>query len=181
MSLFDTVTLGVFVDPKLRGRQDILDAQWKSLKTGFTACDNTPDSSFAEFTNDFASWSMFYASESDWSSGSKATTDEWQTKAQDWSNRLQSWGCNGNWDGVNTVSAVGNASSGIPLVKDPPPNDPGIVDQALGLVHKVTDPITGTASTVAWVAVAVLVLAIGAVVYILTKGKASGYGVKVGS
>lgn len=170
----------VFVDPKLRGRQDILDGQWKALNAAFQVCDNTPDSSFAEFVNNFRDWQAFYASESDWSSGSKATTDQWQNTAQEWSRRLTSYGCNGNQDNAAVVSSTGDGS-GIPTVKDPPPDDPGVLDTALGAIHKVTDPITGTASTVAWVAVAVLVIAIGAVVYILTKGKASGYGVKVGA
>jgi len=181
MSLFDTVTFGVFVDPKLRARQDQLDGQWKSLKAAWTACQNTPDSSFAEFATDFNGWSDFYASESDWSSASKSATDEWQTKAQDWSNKLTSWGCNGNWDNFQIVSANGSDANGIPTIKDPPPNDPGLLDTVLGGIKKVTDPVTSTASTIGWVAVSLFVLIIFAIVWIVTKGRFEGFGAKVGA
>jgi hypothetical protein len=170
----------IFVDPKLRARQNQLDAQWKALRSSFQTCDATPDSSFAEFTTDFDNWSAFYATESDWSAGSKSATDEWQTKAQDWSNRLRSWGCTGSFDGFNVVSALGDTSSGIPTVKDPPPDDPGLLDSVLSGVHKVTDPVTSTAATIGWVAVGLLILIIGSIVWIVTRGAYSGYGVKVG-
>jgi hypothetical protein len=171
---------GLLVDQKLRARQDLLDGQWKSLKAAFTTCGDTPDSWFAEFSTDFAAWSDFYASESDWSSGSKSATDEWQTKAQDWSNKLSTLGCTGNWDNINTVSALGQTSSGIPTVKDPPPDDPGLLDSVLAGVHKVTDPVTNTAATIGWVAVGLMIVIIAAIVWIITKGSVSGYGVKVG-
>jgi len=171
----------IFSDTKLRARQGQLDGQWKALRAAFGACNNTPDSSFVEFTNDFENWSAFYDSESDWSSGSKSATDEWQTKAQDWSRRLTSWGCNGNWDSLNVVSATGDTSNGIPSIKDPPPDDPGIVDSVLGVVHKVADPVANTAATIGWVAVGLIILIIAAIVWTVTHGQVSGYGVKVGS
>jgi hypothetical protein len=157
----------VFSDPQLRARQDQLDAQWKSLKASYDACNDTPPTSFAEFATDFAGWTSFYDSESDWSSNAKKATDEWQTKAQEWAGKIAGW-------------CGGGADSGIPTVKDPPPDEPGLVDQALGVFDKTRDAVLAPVFKVGWVAVGIVAAVILAIVVIVTKGRAKGYGIEVG-
>ncbi len=170
MALFN-----VFSDPKLVARQAQLDAQWNSLWASFQACDATPDSAFSEFVTDRNGWKTFFDSGSDWSSDSKRATDDWQTKAQDWSNRLQSWGCTGNED-----SAPQPGSSGIPSVKDPPPDEPGIIDEITGVAKAATDKGIGWIETIGWVALGLAVLIIVAIVYLGTHSKVETPGLKVG-
>lgn len=171
----------LFVDDVIKARQDALDGQWKSLKTSFTLCNNTPDSSFAEFTNDFTNWSDFYASGSNWSSSSKHATDEWQTKALEWTNRLRSWGCTGNVNNYDVISATGDTQAGIPTVRPNPADDKTFLQNAADAATALTQPARDAAATVGWAVVGLVVLVIVALAYVLTRGKASGYGVKVGS
>lgn len=176
MALFN-----VFSDPKLAARQAQLDSQWRSLNALVNTCNNVPSSSWVEFVADFKSWTEFFQSGSDWSASSKAATDEWQSKAQTWVDRISSYGCAGTLgsvDGINVVSAVGDA--GVPTIKDPPPNDPTFLDEVTATVGKVTEPIWSRIGTVGWVAAGLIVLIILGLVWVLTKGKASGYGVKLG-
>lgn len=172
----------VFQDPVLVQRQAVLDGQFKSLNAIVGTCDNVPSSTWVEWTNDYKNWSEFFDSGSNWSMSSKRATDEWQEKLQLWSNRMASYGCGGTLgsvDGINVVSATGD--KGIPTVKDAPPNDPTFIDEALATVHKVTDPVTSTIKTSIWLGAGVVLFIVVAIAYILTRGKASGYGLKVGS
>jgi len=149
----------VFSDPVLRQRQDELDAIWKSLNGLQNKCDNMPDTSWVEFVNDFKRWQDFYDSETDWSSDAKKATDEWQRKAKSWSDRLKSYGCRGtlgteaivspegDYQGSTTIYAPGDG--GIPGVKDPPPDEKGLVDR-----------IGDAFSTVGWVATALTLMVI---------------------
>jgi hypothetical protein len=166
----------VFSDPKLRARQTQLDAQWNSLWALWQGCDATVDSSFSEFSTDRAGWIDFYGSESDWSADAKTATDEWQTKAQSWATRLSGWGCYGT---VGPDSASPNAS-GVPSIKDPPPDDPTIFDRGLNLFAKARDEVLAPVATVGWVAVGIVGAVILAIIVLATKGRAKGYGIEVG-
>lgn len=168
----------VFSDAKLRARQDQLDGAWQALYN--LRCDGLPASTEVEFTSDFENWRAFYDSESDWSQDSKRATDEWQTKAQDWTKRFAALGCGGGVlvDGINVISSTGD--KGIPTIKDNPADDKTLFEQAQDAASALTKPARDAASTVGWVVVGVVVLVIVALAYVLTRGKASGFGVKVG-
>lgn len=159
--------INVFSDPKLRARQDQLDAQWKSLRAVYQMCDQTPDSAFAEFSTDFRAWSEFYDSGSDWSSDSNNATNVWQSKAKEWADKLTGWGCYGNFD------SSGVTNSGVPGVKNPPPDEKSILESVTDSVSSAGSDFFGTLSTIGWVAVVLFVLILGMVVYVLTHAKAS--------
>ena len=148
--------MNFFSDPELRARQDVLDGQWKSLWGTYNAtCSNGLGNAFPEFATDKANWDAFYDSESDWSSASKHETDIWQTKAQEWAKRLKDYGC-----GDSTYSDLG-----IPGVKDPPPDQPGLFDKA---IDAAKSGAKWYAAAVGGVAIAILI-AIVAMVYFLSK------------
>lgn len=110
----------IFSDPELRARQDILDAQWNGLWGTYNAtCTNGLGNAFPEFATDYNGWKDFYGSESDYTTASKHTTDEWQSKAQEWSKRLADYGCGDKSYG----------DLGIPGVKDNPEDTKGALDE----------------------------------------------------
>lgn len=113
--------LNIFSDPELRARQDVLDGQWNGLWGTYNAtCSNGLGNAFPEFATDYNAWKAFYSSESDYTTASKHTTDEWQSKAQEWSKRLKDYGCGD--------SSLGN-DLGIPGVKDNPADQKGSLDE----------------------------------------------------
>lgn len=154
----------VFSDPKLRARQDQLDAQWNSLWATWNACNDTPDSAFPEFATDRRLWKDFYDSETDWSASAKTATDEWQVKAASWASKLSGW-------------CGGGSSSGIPTIGAAPPDDVTLVDRVLEAPKQAINLV----ATLSYVAVGFAVLVVLGIIYISTKGKVSGYGVTVGS
>jgi len=160
----------IFSDPKLRARQDQLNAQWISLWAAWQNCDNTPDSAFPEFVSDRNAWNEFYDSGSDWTADSNNATNVWQAKAKEWADKLGSWGCSGNFD-VTDVSSP----SGIPGVKEPPPDEQSALSKAGDAISKVGGGFLGglwsSIKTVGWVAVGLVVLVLGLVVYLLTHAK----------
>src|SRR5260221_10488487 len=135
-----------FVDEKLRARQDQLDAQWQALYN--LRCESLPTSASVEFDTDFNNWRVFYDSESDWSSGSKSATDEWQTKAKEWATRLATYGCGGSVqiNNIDVISATGD--KGIPSIKNNPADDPSLLDTLAHVRDVATKPFTDAASTV---------------------------------
>jgi hypothetical protein len=166
-----------FVDPALRTRQDQLNAQWLSLNGIQQSCQGISDSAWVEFVNDLKGWKDFYASESDWDMDSKHATDDWQTKASYWADQFKLYGCGGVLGSVNGVDIPATAGDGgIPSVKANPADDKpwysGITD--------VASTIQDDVSTIGWIAVGVVVLVVLVVGYVLTRGKAKGFGVEVG-
>ncbi len=161
------MAFNLFSDPKLRTRQDQLNAQWNSLLSVYQTCDNTPDSAFSEFITDLKAWRTFYDSESDWSSSSANATNEWQAKALDWTSRLSEWGCTGNQDGEY------GTPNGIPGVKEPPPDSTSILDDAKAVVSGGADSFFGSLATVGWVATGLAILIVIGIVYLLTHVSAS--------
>ncbi len=173
----------IFVDEKLAARQAQLDGQWKSLRAVINGCDDFPSSSWVEFVNDQKGWESFFDSGSDWSDNSKAATDEWQSKLQVHSQRVEQAGCRGSIGSVGGVDFFSPTGvTGIPGVKDPPPDDPAFIDTALDAFSKTRDAVLSPFATVGWVTVGLVVVAIVAIVWILTKGKgkAGPSGVSVG-
>jgi len=166
----------VFVDEKLAQRQQILNAQWDSLDTLQQNCKSVPASSWSEFQNNLRDWRSFFNSGSDWSSSSKTATDEWQLKAAEWAKRFDSFGCSG----VRGEFIFDSGDRGIPGVKDPPPDDPGILDGVLSAYDKTSSALLAPLATAGWVAVGLVVVVIAAVVWIATKGKGSAGPVSVG-
>lgn len=175
MALFN-----VFSDSELKARQDQLDAQWKSLNSLINTCDDFPSSGWVEFVNDFRNWQEFYDSGSDWSSDSKHATDLWQVKAGEYAKRLAGAGCRGGIGSVAGVDVVSAGDSGIPFVKEPPADMPGLFHEILSGVDQAQDTLLAPLKTAGWVVVGVVVLIVIALVWILTKGQASGYGISVG-
>jgi hypothetical protein len=157
----------IFSDPALRARQDQLDAQWNSLWASYQQCDNTPSAAFPEFSTDLRLWREFYASGSDWSSDSKHETDIWQGKAQEWAGKLAGW------------CAMG-ADSGIPTVKDAPPDSPGVLDRVLDPFKKTEADIFSFFKGTGIAIFVLILIVIFALVFVLTKGKANAFGVKLG-
>lgn len=168
----------IFSDPKLRTRQDQLDAQWQALSN--LRCDNLPSSTEVEFETDEQNWRYFYDSETDWSASAKKATDEWQTKAGEWAKRFAAHGCGGGVivDGISVISNTGDG--GIPTIKSNPEDDKTLFEEAQDAASALTKPARDAASTVGWVVVGVVVLVLVLTAYVLTRGKASGFGVKVG-
>ena len=174
MSLFPNIVS----NPALRARQDQLDGQWSSLNGIQQSCDQFPSQAWVEFSNDLRNWREFYDSGSDWSQSSEKATNEWQIKAQEWAARMAGSGCGG------TAGSVGGsdipAAGGIPGVKDPPPLSQGLLDEAAEAFEKGTDALQSPFKTLGWVAVGIVVLILVAVIWVGTKGHASGWGVEVG-
>ncbi len=171
MALFN-----VFSDPVVAAQQAQLDGQWQALNVVQDQCNQIPTTALVEFYNDLQAWNTFYASGSDWSASSKNATNDWQKKAQEWSNKFTGWSC-GNTPGI---IAPDTGTSLIPGVKDPPPDDPGLL---AGLKSDALAPINAIESYIraaGWIAVGLVVLVVGAIVYISTRGKVSGYGLTVG-
>lgn len=162
-----SVLPNIFSDPKLRARQDQLAAQWNSLWAAYQQCDQTPDSSFAEFATDRRLWQEFYDSGSDWSSNSQNATNEWQAKAKEWADKLSGWGCMGNDSNPDL------GYSGIPGVKDPPPDDPGVLADLATAASAPVNGLFDTLKTIGWVTVGIIVIILGLAVYALTHVKAS--------
>ncbi len=154
--------LNLFSDPKLRARQDQLNAQWNSLLSVYQTCDNTPDSAFSEFATDLRAWRTFYDSEADWSSSSANATNEWQAKALEWTQRLSEWGCTGNQDGEY------GTPNGIPGVKTPPPDSTSVLEDVKGLATGAADSIWSRLMTAGWVVTGMFVLLIVGIIYLLT-------------
>ena len=163
--------LNLFTDAKLRSRQDILDAQWNSLKATYGTCDQTPDAAFAEFATDYRLWKDFYDSESDWSSDSFNATNVWQDKAKEWSTRIAGWGCSGNF--ILSDGAQSTDYSGIPGVKDVPPDEQSLLGKAADTITGLEGSIWDRLATVGWIAVGLVVLLIGGAIYLLTHVKVS--------
>jgi hypothetical protein len=174
MSLFPNIVS----NPALRARQDQLDAQWSSLNGIQQNCSDLPSQAWVQFVNDLRNWREFYDSGSDWSQSSEQATNDWQIKAQEWTTRMAASGCGG------TAGSVGDtyipAAGGIPTIKDPPPLSQGLLDEASDAFKKGTDALESPFKTLGWVAVGIVVLIIVAVIWISTRGHASGYGVDVG-
>jgi len=171
MSLFN-----VFSDPKLRARQDQLDAQWSSLNALQNTCDGVPDSSWVEFVNDLKAWRVFYESESDWSANSANATNEWQSKAQDWANRLGSYGCAGGLGSVaGIIIQAAEGDTGIPGVKAPPAAETSWLGQAgalvTGAVSAVYDDAKGAISWYSYAIIGLIILVVLALGYMLTHVK----------
>ena len=160
----------IFSDPKLRTRQDQLNAQFNSLWAAYQNCDNTPDSSFPEFISDRNAWKEFYDSGSDWTADSNNATNLWQTKAKEWADKLSGWGCSGNFDVTDTTTP-----SGIPGVKEAPPDEESALSKAAkaaaGAGGSFFGGLWSSIKTVGWVAVGLVVLVLGLVVYLLTHAK----------
>jgi hypothetical protein len=111
----------IFSDSELRARQDVLDGQWNGLWGTYNAtCTNGLGNAFPAFATDYNNWKTFYSSESDYTTASKHTTDQWQSKAQEWAQRLKDYGCGD--------SSLGN-DLGIPGVKDNPADQEGTLDK----------------------------------------------------
>lgn len=173
MALFN-----VFQDTELVQRQKQLDATWKSLNAAQQHCDGLPDTQWVEFVNNFEGWKEFYDSGSDWSSDSKHATDEWQRIAGEWSRKFATYSCSGTTGSAGGETFYG-ADSGLPGVKDPPPDMPGFLDNVVNTVGNQITEAKETAGTIAWVAVGLAVLVVLGILYIASRG-VSGYGVKVG-
>jgi hypothetical protein len=165
MSLFPDL----FVDPSLRARQDQLNATWNGLRASYGVCQNTPDASFAEFTTDYNAWQAFYASESDWTTDSFNATNSWQQKAVQWANNFKAWGCTGS-DPTN--SDVTTPTNGIPGVSAPPADEQGVIGKAAtSLNDSVKNALAGfwnTLTTIGWVAVGLIILILGGIIYLFT-------------
>jgi hypothetical protein len=166
----------IFSDPALKARQDVLHAQWTSIHKLSLSCEGLTTESWHQLETDWLNWKEFYESGSDWSSSSEKATNEWQVKAQEWTARLNSAGCRGSTVGDDIVTP----DTGIPGVKDPPPLTPDFLDEVTDGFTQITDAATSPFKTLGWVATGIVVLIIVGLVIVLTKGKASGYGVKVG-
>ena len=169
----------IFSSPELRARQDQLDGQWSSLNGIQQTCNEFPSQAWVEFSNDLRNWREFYDSGSDWSQSSEKATNEWQIKAQEWTTRMRASGCTGT-AGSAGGDYIPSSQSGIPGVKDPPPLSQGLLDEAAEAFEKGTDALASPFKTLGWVAVGIVVLILVTVVWITTKGQASGYGVSVG-
>lgn len=176
----------VFVDPALRARQDTLNAQWISLYSLSQTCGAgsdalIPDSAWVEFVNDYKGWQDFYASESDWTISSKQATDTYQSKAQEWAKRLSNYGCGGTLGSVGGVNIITDAEDlGIPGVKDNPPDPTSLWSQITGGITSLESSITAPLKSFGIGVAILLIVLLAGIGYILTRGKASGYGVSVG-
>lgn len=156
--------MALFSDPKLRARQDTLNAQWNSLWAAYQACD-TPSAAFPEFATDLNAWRSFYESESDWTDSSKRATDEYQSKAQEWQRRMSAWNC----------GQSGYADGGLPGVKDNPADEPGLLDD---LGDNLKAPFAFIRN-LTWGVLAVGALVILGIIWVLSRKSFSGAGVKV--
>lgn len=157
----------------------MLDSQWNSLKAAYSVCDNTPDSSFSEFTTDFNNWKTFYKSGTDWSSDANNATNIWQNTAKSWSDRLNQWGCTGT--ATLSPGSVGadqpDPTGGIPGIKTAPPDTQSIWQQAKTAIGEAGSGLWSEISFVGWAILGVVVLLVFGLVYILTHTKVSVPGV----
>lgn len=169
----------IFTDPQLKARQDVLAAQWNSLKAAYSVCDNTPDSSFSEFTTDYNNWTTFYKSGTDWSSDANNATNVWQATAKSWSDRLNQWGCNGT--AALSPGSVGSdqpdPTGGIPGIKTPPPDTKSIIQQAKDALGNASQGLWSDISFIGYMILGVVVLIVFGLIYVLTHVKASAPGV----
>jgi hypothetical protein len=163
-------------DPELAARQSQLNSQWYALNQTLDECSLTASSApfFSQFYADYDQWKDFFASGSDWSSGSKHATDDWQTKLKDYTQKVNAY-C-----GQSSADAGGAAY--IPGIKDNPPDAPGLLDELKGDVAAPFNWISDTATKIGIVAAVVLGALLVAVVWIAVKGnvKAGPSGVSVG-
>lgn len=171
----------VFSDPALRARQAQLDGQWSSLNGLINTCDGFPTQAWVEFRNDLTNWREFFSSESDWSQSSEKATNGWQIKAQEWASRVGASGCSGTVGSMGGVDVPSVGDSGIPGVKDPPPLSETLLDEVTGAFEKGTDALQAPFKTLGWVAIGIIAAVLITIIWVTTKGRASGYGVSVGS
>ena len=171
----------IFVDPTLRARQDTLNAQWLSLYALSQSCDGIPDSAWVEFINGKKAWDVFYESESDWTISSKKATDEFQSKAQEWAKRFAQYGCSGSIGSVGGEDITTDSPDlGIPGVKDNPPDPESLFHQITGGISSLESTIGAPFKSLGIGIIIVLIVLLAGIGYILTRGKASGYGVTLG-
>lgn len=175
MALFN-----IFSDPELKARQDQLDGQWAATNAMFQTCDNTPSQAFPEFTRDLAAWRQFYDSGSDWSADSKHATDEWQTKLKDWVQRLKDYGCQGSVGSIGGEDITANGDQGYAGVKDNPPDKPPLFQSLLDGIQSTENTLLAPLGKLGIGVSVVVVILLIIVAYVLTRGKAEGYGVKLG-
>lgn len=165
----------IFTDPALKARQDVLAAQWNSLRAAFSVCDNTPDSSFSEFQTDYTNWTTFYNSGTDWSSDANNATNTWQTTAKSWADRLNQWGCNGT--ATLSPGSVGSdqpdPTGGIPGIKTAPPDTTSLLEQAKNAIGNAGNGLWSDITTIGWAILGVLVLIVFGLIYVLTHVKIS--------
>lgn len=156
MGLFNDL----FVNSDLKARTDQLNSQWQALSGQSYSC-NWGGGTQVQFDSDFQAWFTYYNS----GDLDDAETNSWQSKAQEWSNNFAAFGC-------GTSSDIGVTSSGIPTVKTPPPNEQAPLAKAASSIgDSITNAFSGvwnTLKTVGWVAVGLIVLILGGIVYLLT-------------
>ena len=72
------------------------------------------------------------------------------------------------------------SGSGVPTIKDPPPDDPTFLDKSLDAFRRTRDEVLAPVATIGWVAVGIVGAIILAIIVLATKGRAKGYGIEVG-
>jgi hypothetical protein len=163
----------VFSDPKLKARQDQLNAQWVAVFQTIESCGLTPSSgpAFQQFYADFESWKEFYEGGNDWSSASENATNSWQSKLQEHTANAKNF-CSFGYDG---------SSSYVPGVKDPPADAQGILGKAADLAKAPFETFEKL-GTYFGIGIGVLILIVaGILVYVIYRGiKADRSGVSVG-
>jgi hypothetical protein len=163
----------IFSDPVIAARQDQLNAQWIALYGAQQHCDGLPDTGWLEFINDYKAWQAFYDSGTDWTASANNATNEWQKKLQDWTGRFQSYGCLGSLGSVDGEEIAPDVGTGLPTVKDPPPDQKSLLasagDEISGVVGSVKDGL----ATASYVVVGLVVFVLLLVVYSLTHVRAS--------
>jgi hypothetical protein len=166
----------VFSDPALRARQDQLNSQWVGLNDTIGSCGLTASSApaFQQFYADFAAWQEFYGSGSDYTTASKHATDEWQDKLKEYTRTLLPY-CS-----IASPDAGGDAY--IPGVKDNPADEPSLLDKLGDEAGKPFLWVEDVALKVGIGLIIVVVLILGTLVYVSTKGKvkAGAHGVELG-
>lgn len=156
MSLFNDL----FVNSDLQARSDQLNSQWQALSGQSYAC-NWGGGTQVQFDSDFQAWYTYYSS----GDLDDAETNSWQSKAQEWSINFASFGC-------GTDPSIGTTSSGIPTVKTPPANVAApLANVASGIGDTLKNAFSGlwnSLATIGWVAVGLVVLILGGIVYLFT-------------
>lgn len=161
MSLFNDL----FVNSDLQSRTDQLNSIWQSLSGQSYSC-SWGGGTQVQFDSDYQAWFTYYKS----GDFDDAETNSWQTKAQTWSNDFAAFGC-------GTPSDIGATSSGIPTVKDPPPNQQApLAKAASGIGDAIKNALASiwtTIETAGIVVAVVIVLILSGIVYLLTHTNVS--------
>ena len=156
MSFFNDL----FVNSDLKARTDQLNSQWNALSGQSYAC-HWGGGTQVQFDGDYQAWFTYYNS----GDYEDAETNSWQSKAQEWSRNFAAFGC-------GTPSDIGATSSGIPTISDPLPNEqPALAKAASGIGDSLKNAFAGlwnTLETIGWVAVGLVVLILGGIVYLFT-------------